>query len=60
MKQRRPKGDAKALTRSGVVEKAVKDAVRAALRHHKRVGNPVAQWRNGKVVWIQPKDIPDS
>ena len=33
-------------------------AVREALLSHKRAGNPVAVWRNGRVEWIQPDDIP--
>jgi hypothetical protein len=33
-------------------------AVREALALHKRMGNPVAVWRDGKVEWIQPEDIP--
>ncbi len=39
------------------IDKAVSEAARDALRFHKRIGNPVAQWRDGKVVWVQPKDI---
>ena len=33
-------------------------AIREALLHHKRAGNPVAVWRNERVEWIQPEDIP--
>jgi len=33
-------------------------AVREALALHKRAGNPVAVWRDGKVQWIAPEDIP--
>ncbi len=40
-----------------VIDRALAEGVREALRQHKRAGNPVAQWRDGKVVWIQPKDI---
>ncbi|MEE9451946.1 MAG: hypothetical protein V3V61_04220 [Gammaproteobacteria bacterium] len=29
-----------------------------ALLKHKQAGNPVCEWRDGKVVWIQPEDIP--
>ncbi|HEX5322320.1 MAG TPA: hypothetical protein VFW40_00940 [Capsulimonadaceae bacterium] len=32
-------------------------AVRNALADHKAAGNPVAEWRNGKVVIVQPEDI---
>jgi len=40
-----------------LIDEAMKQAVRAALRQHKLAGNPVADWRDGKVVWIQPEDI---
>jgi hypothetical protein len=33
-------------------------AVQEALLDHKRAGNPVAVWQNGRVEWIQPEDIP--
>jgi hypothetical protein len=43
-----------------VVDKALKEAVRQALLRHKREGNPIAIWRDGKVVWLQPHEIPVS
>jgi hypothetical protein len=24
---------------------------------HKRLGNPIAEWRDGEVVWIPPEEI---
>jgi hypothetical protein len=33
-------------------------AVREALLRHKQAGNPIAVWRDGRVEWIQPEDIP--
>lgn len=39
------------------MDRALARAVREALLQHKRAGNPVATWRDGKVVWIQPNDI---
>ena len=41
------------------VLRALQQAVREALRMHKLMGNPVAVWRNDRVEWIQPEDIPD-
>jgi hypothetical protein len=38
--------------------RALRVAVREALQRHKRDGNPVAVWRNARVEWIQPEDIP--
>ena len=40
------------------VEEAVQLAVNDALLDHKRAGNPIATWRDGKVVILQPHEIP--
>jgi hypothetical protein len=37
---------------------AMRRAVREALLEHKRLGNPIAVWREGRVVWLQPDEIP--
>jgi hypothetical protein len=37
---------------------ALRQAVREALTRHKQAGNPVATWRNGRVEWIPPEEIP--
>ena len=39
------------------VEEVFRRAVRHALRMHKRAGNPIAVWRNGRVVIIPPEEI---
>ena len=41
------------------MEKALRQAVRQALLQHKRAGNPIAVWKNERVEWIAPEDIPD-
>ena len=38
--------------------RALKLAVREALQRHKQAGNPVAVWRNDRVEWIPPEEIP--
>ena len=40
-----------------LIETALRRAVREALLRHKLAGNPVAVGRDGRVVWIAPKDI---
>jgi hypothetical protein len=40
------------------IQEAMARGIRAALRRHKRAGNPVAIWRDGAVVLIAPEDIP--
>ena len=42
-----------------VVEEALAKAVRDALQLHKRAGNPVPEWRDGKVRWLAPEEIPE-
>ena len=42
------------------IEQAIRAAVRDALLRHKRDGDPVAVWREGRVAWLQPDDIPVS
>jgi hypothetical protein len=39
------------------IDEALKDAARDARRLHKALGNPMATWIDGRVVWIQPDDI---
>ena len=37
---------------------ALRRAVQEALLSHKLAGNPVAIWKDGRVEWVQPEDIP--
>jgi len=39
------------------IDRAIRRGVREALLQHKRAGNPVAIWQDGKVVWIRPEDL---
>ena len=39
------------------IDTALRNAVQQALLQHKQAGNPVAEWRDGKVVLIKPEDI---
>jgi hypothetical protein len=39
------------------IDEALKRAVREALIRHQRLGNPVSEWRDGRVVWVKPEDI---
>lgn len=42
------------------LEAAIRRAVIQAIQMHKRAGNPIAVWREGKVVWLSPEEIPDA
>ena len=39
------------------VEKAYANAVRAALLKHRQTNNPIAVWRQGKVVVLQAENV---
>jgi hypothetical protein len=34
-------------------------AVEEAIRDHKRAGNPIAEWRDGRVVLVPPEELED-
>ena len=40
------------------IEQIFRKAVRHELSIHKRLGNPIAIWKDGKVVIIPPEEIP--
>jgi hypothetical protein len=50
-------GIAERLADRTVIEAAIQRAVREAVLAHARAGHPVATWRDGKVVWLQPEEI---
>ena len=39
------------------IDEALKEAARDARRFHKALGNPMATWKDGQVVWVPPEDI---
>jgi hypothetical protein len=39
------------------IEKVLQRAVNHALLIHKRLGNPIATWKDGKVVIVPPEEI---
>ena len=41
-----------------LIDEAIREGVHRALLEHKRAGNPVAVWRDGKVVILDPETIP--
>lgn len=43
---------------SEMMQNAINRSVREALLKHKRAGNPVPVERDGKIVYLQPDDIP--
>ena len=41
-----------------LIIKGVKEAVARALERHKKLGEPVAVWKDGKVLMLKPSQIP--
>ena len=39
------------------IDEALREAARDARRLHKAFGRPMATWKDGQVVWVQPGDI---
>jgi hypothetical protein len=54
---RKSREDVRDLPLKVKTEMALKEAVAEALAEHKRRGNTIAVWRNGKAVWIPPEEI---
>lgn len=40
-----------------LIDRAIADAARDAIRRHKQAGVPMAFWRNGKTVWVNAADL---
>ena len=36
----------------------IQSGINDALLKHKQAGNPVCGWKNGKVYWVVPENIP--
>ena len=39
------------------IDRAVRQATREAVLRHKRLGESIVVWRNGRVVWLKPNEI---
>ena len=42
---------------SQLLDTAIRRAVREAVLTHAKLGHPVATWRDGRVVWLQPAEV---
>ena len=43
-----------------LIEAGVKEAIALALAKHKRLGESIAIWKDGKVVIVPPEEIPSN
>lgn len=48
----------KILNDSNKIREIIQSGINNALLRHKQAGNPVCGWKNGKVYWIEPENIP--
>ena len=39
------------------IDRALRQAVREALLRHKKLGESIVIWKDGKVVWVPPEEI---
>lgn len=60
MKSRKPVDIARVFDDGRRIDAAVQRAVSAARQRHKQAGRPVAEWRDGKVVWIPAEQIEEA
>jgi hypothetical protein len=44
---------------SAAIQRAMESAVREAVLRHKRLGQSIFVWRDGRVVEIPPEEIPE-
>jgi isoaspartyl peptidase/L-asparaginase-like protein (Ntn-hydrolase superfamily) len=51
------KNFAEAVENGKQIERAMQEAVRNALREHKRNGQYIVVWRDGKIVQVPPEEI---
>ena len=54
---RNRKGIAEIMAEGKLVDAALAAGVREALRRHRQAGQPIAEWRDGKTVWVAPDQI---
>ena len=57
MRAKRTKDIGEIFAEGTLIDAALADGVREALRRHKQAGLPVVEWRNGKVRWVPPEGI---
>jgi hypothetical protein len=54
-----PKKSIDEILREGTaIDAALRRAFEKAMRQHKQAGQPVVVWKDGRVTWIPPEEIP--
>ncbi len=57
MKPEQPKDIGKIFREGTLIDKALEDAALESKRVHQLRGLPAVAWRDGEVVWLDPKEI---
>ena len=58
MKKKSEKSIDEIFKEGSLIDNALKKAVQEALVRHKQAGNPIVVWRDGKIIWLKPEEIP--
>ena len=59
VKPREDRDSGEILADTASVQRVLTETVSEALWRHKRLGEPICVWRDGRVVRIAPEDIPE-
>lgn len=57
MSDKKPVDVGRMILEGTLVDEAIRKGVEDALRLHKKLGRPVAGWKDGKAVWIPAEEI---
>ncbi len=57
MNKKQPKDVAAIMLDGTTIQRALRESWIKTLVRHKRLGNPIVVWRDGKVVWIPAEEI---
>lgn len=55
--QTKKNNPSESINNTELILSAINHSIRNAVLQHKRAGNPIATWRDGKVVWIPAEEI---
>jgi hypothetical protein len=39
------------------IDRALQEGIQEAIELHRKLGLPIVEWRDGKVVWVPPEEL---
>jgi hypothetical protein len=57
MSERKPVDIGRIILEGTLVDQAIRLAIQDTLRLHKKLGDPVVGWKDGRVVWVPADQI---